>query len=66
MRDPYRPLKTPPTPWPQVYLCVGLHHHGDSAAGARADAHLSVVFYYHFAFLAISIRFRPGAGASSL
>ena len=34
--------------------CVALAH-GDPAVGARPYPHLQVVFYYHFAFLAISI-----------
>jgi len=56
------PFETRPYPWPQVYLCVALTT-GHPAARAFADAHLLVVFYYHFAFLAISIAlFGLGAG----
>src|ERR1019366_4723324 len=49
------PYKTPPTPWPQVYLCVGLTTMATLLLELSLTRIFSVVFYYHFAFLAISI-----------
>ena len=57
------PYKTPPTPWPQVYLCVGLTTMATLLLELALTRIFSVVFYYHFAFLAISIAlFGLGAG----
>jgi predicted membrane-bound spermidine synthase len=57
------PYKTPPTPWSQVYLCVGLTTMATLLLELALTRIFSVVFYYHFAFLAISIAlFGLGAG----
>ena len=56
-------MKTPPTPWSQVYLCVGLTTMATLLLELALTRIFSVVFYYHFAFLAISIAlFGLGAG----
>ncbi|MGA2721222.1 MAG: hypothetical protein ABSG79_02310 [Bryobacteraceae bacterium] len=63
MPDSSRPVKTPPTPWSQVYLCVGLTTMATLLLELSLTRIFSVVFYYHFAFLAISIAlFGLGAG----
>ena len=48
-------MKTPPTPWPQVYLCVALTTLATLLLELSLTRIFSVVFYYHLAFLAISI-----------
>ena len=48
-------MKTPPTHWPQVYLCVALTTLATLLLELSLTRIFSVVFYYHFAFLAISI-----------
>jgi spermidine synthase len=48
-------VKTPPTSWPQVYLCVGLTTLATLLLELSLTRIFSVVFYFHFAFLAISI-----------
>ena len=63
MPGPYRAVKTSVTPWPQVYLCVGLTTMATLLLELALTRIFSVVFYYHFAFLAISIAlFGLGAG----
>jgi len=63
MPGPYRPVKTSATPWSQVYLCVGLTTMATLLLELSLTRIFSVVFYYHFAFLAISIAlFGLGAG----
>ena len=47
-------MKTP-TPWPQVYLCISLTTMASLLLELSLTRIFSVVFYYHFAFLAISI-----------
>jgi hypothetical protein len=42
-------------PWPQVYLCVALTTMGTLLLELSLTRIFSVVFFYHFAFLAISI-----------
>ncbi len=44
-----------PTPWSQVYLCVGLTTLATLLLELSLTRIFSVVFYYHLAFLAISI-----------
>src|SRR6266566_6392217 len=41
--------------WPQLYLCVGLTTMATLLLELALTRIFSVVFYYHFAFLAISI-----------
>jgi len=48
-------VKTPPTHWPQVYLCVALTTLATLLLELSLTRIFSVVFYYHLAFLAISI-----------
>ncbi len=48
-------MKTPPSSWPQIYLCVGLTSLATLLFELSLTRIFSVVFYYHFAFLAISI-----------
>jgi spermidine synthase len=48
-------VKTPPTHWPQVYLCVFLTTMATLLLELSLTRIFSVVFYYHLAFLAISI-----------
>src|SRR5262245_32474150 len=49
--------------WPQLYLCVGLTTLATLLLELALTRIFSVVFYYHFAFLAISIAlFGLGAG----
>ncbi len=48
-------MKTSPTPWPQVYLCVALTTLATLLLELSLTRIFSVVFYYHLAFLAISI-----------
>jgi hypothetical protein len=56
-------VKTPPTHWPQVYLCVALTTLATLLLELSLTRIFSVVFYYHLAFLAISIAlFGLGAG----
>ncbi|HTS65604.1 MAG TPA: hypothetical protein VMH28_26460 [Candidatus Acidoferrales bacterium] len=56
-------MKPAPTPWPQVYLCVALTTLATLLLELSLTRIFSVVFYYHFAFLAISIAlFGLGAG----
>src|ERR1035441_3426128 len=63
MPGPYRSVKTSGTPWSQVYLCVGLTTMATLLLELALTRIFSVVFYYHFAFLAISIAlFGLGAG----
>ena len=63
MPGPYRSVKTSATPWSQVYLCVGLTTMATLLLELALTRIFSVVFYYHFAFLAISIAlFGLGAG----
>src|SRR5512135_3689582 len=45
----------PSTPWPQVYLCVALTTLATLLLELSLTRIFSVVFYFHFAFLAISI-----------
>src|SRR5512135_3277382 len=53
----------PSTPWPQLYLCVALTTLATLLLELSLTRIFSVVFYYHFAFLAISIAlFGLGAG----
>jgi spermidine synthase len=47
--------KTSPTSWPQVYLCVALTTLATLLLELSLTRIFSVVFYYHLAFLAISI-----------
>ena len=47
--------KTSPTPWSQVYLCVSLTTLATLLLELSLTRIFSVVFYYHLAFLAISI-----------
>ena len=47
-------MKTP-TPWPQVYLSISLTTMASLLLELSLTRIFSVVFYYHFAFLAISI-----------
>ncbi len=56
-------MKPSSTPWPQVYLCVALTTLATLLLELSLTRIFSVVFYYHFAFLAISIAlFGLGAG----
>jgi len=56
-------VKHTTTPWPQVYLCVLLTTMATLLMELSLTRIFSVVFYYHFAFLAISIAlFGLGAG----
>ncbi|HJT87954.1 MAG TPA: hypothetical protein VJ732_08860, partial [Bryobacteraceae bacterium] len=56
-------MKSPSTHWPQVYLCVALTTMASLLLELSLTRIFSVVFYYHFAFLAISIAlFGLGAG----
>ena len=56
-------MRTSPTPWPQVYLCVALTTLATLLLELSLTRIFSVVFYYHLAFLAISIAlFGLGAG----
>ncbi len=56
-------MKPSPIPWSQVYLCVGLTSMATLLLELSLTRIFSVVFYYHFAFLAISIAlFGLGAG----
>ncbi len=48
-------MKTPPTHWSQVYLCVALTTLATLLMELSLTRIFSVVFYYHLAFLAISI-----------
>lgn len=48
-------MKTSPIPWSQVYLCVGLTTLATLLLELSLTRIFSVVFYYHLAFLAISI-----------
>lgn len=48
-------MKTSSIPWAQVYLCVFLTTLGTLLLELSLTRIFSVVFYYHFAFLAISI-----------
>jgi len=48
-------VKSSSTPWPQVYLSVGLTTLGTLLLELSLTRIFSAVFYYHFAFLAISI-----------
>src|SRR5271157_4424597 len=62
MPGPYRSVKSA-TPWSQVYLCVGLTTMATLLLELSLTRIFSVVFYSHFAFLAISIAlFGLGAG----
>ena len=49
------PVRTSPTHWPQVYLCVFLTTMATLLLELSLTRIFSVVFYYHMAFLAISI-----------
>ena len=56
-------VKQPPLSWPQVYLSVALTTLATLLLELSLTRIFSVVFYYHFAFLAISIAlFGLGAG----
>ena len=56
-------MKTSSSHWPQVYLCVALTTLATLLLELSLTRIFSVVFYYHFAFLAISIAlFGMGAG----
>ncbi len=56
-------MKTSPVPWPQVYLCIALTTLATLLLELSLTRLFSVVFYYHMAFLAISIAlFGLGAG----
>ena len=48
-------MKTSPTHWPQVYLCVALTTLATLLLELSLTRIFSVVFYYNLAFLAISI-----------
>ena len=48
-------MKPSPAHWPQIYLCVALTTLGTLLLELSLTRIFSVVFYYHFAFLAISI-----------
>lgn len=48
-------MKQSPTYWPQVYLCIALTTMATLLLELSLTRIFSVVFYYHFAFLAISI-----------
>ena len=48
-------MKPSPIPWPQVYLCVFLTTLATLLLELSLTRIFSVVFYYHLAFLAISI-----------
>ncbi len=48
-------MKTSPTHWPQIYLCVFLTTMATLLLELSLTRIFSVVFYYHMAFLAISI-----------
>src|SRR3974377_1879968 len=48
-------VKNTPTPWPQVFLCVSITTMATLLLELALTRIFSVVFYYHFAFLAISI-----------
>jgi hypothetical protein len=48
-------VKTSSTPWSQVYLCVALTTMATLLLELSLTRIFSVIFYYHFAFLAISI-----------
>ena len=48
-------MKPTPTQWPQIYLCVGLTTMATLLMELSLTRIFSVVFYYHMAFLAISI-----------
>src|SRR6202020_823251 len=48
-------VKSNPTHWNQIYLCVGLTTLATLLLELSLTRIFSVVFYYHFAFLAISI-----------
>jgi len=56
-------VKPTSTQWPQIYLCVGLTTMATLLLELSLTRIFSVVFYYHMAFLAISIAlFGLGAG----
>jgi hypothetical protein len=56
-------LKPSSTQWPQIYLCVALTTMATLVVELSLTRIFSVVFYYHMAFLAISIAmFGLGAG----
>jgi hypothetical protein len=56
-------MTQPKLNWPQLYLCVALTTGGTLLLELSLTRIFSVVFYYHFAFLAISIAlFGLGAG----
>lgn len=56
-------MKNPTFTWPQLYLCVALTTCATLLLELSLTRIFSVVFYYHFAFLAISIAlFGLGAG----
>ncbi len=48
-------MKSHPTHWPQIYICVALTTLATLLLELSLTRIFSVVFYYHFAFLAISI-----------
>src|ERR1043166_6722148 len=48
-------MKPTPTQWREVYLCVALTSMATLLLELSLTRIFSVVFYYHFAFLAISI-----------
>src|SRR6185369_13593138 len=48
-------MKPSPTQWREVYLCVALTTLATLLLELSLTRIFSVVFYYHFAFLAISI-----------
>jgi predicted membrane-bound spermidine synthase len=48
-------VKDQPASWPQIYICVGLTSLATLLFELSLTRIFSVVFYYHFAFLAISI-----------
>ena len=48
-------MKPSPAQWPQIYLCVALTTLATLLLELSLTRIFSVVFYYHFAFLAISI-----------
>src|SRR5947209_9892247 len=56
-------VKPSSIPWPHVYLCVALTTLATLLLELSLTRIFSVVFYYHFVFLAISIAlFGLGAG----
>ena len=63
MSDSLNPVRQPPLHWSQIYLSVALTTLATLLLELSLTRIFSVVFFYHFAFLAISIAlFGLGAG----